>query len=213
MTVFDILLVFLLLSFSYSKNNLNFFITQNFNFLKSKVKMTTNSSFSWDDISLPPTPINGHLSGSNVSLSSFGSSPLPNSSDIIVSVELRRNDSGKTVGVYQERLYNRDDLTNSNIKDFVQSYDRRLLDLFSDQFHPLLPLSKLHYLLYWTRYNDRDPNGFYFKANAGQDLSVLPDPFINPSTEAYLLVLVYYLVEKIDDTISHEGHTPMEWVD
>jgi hypothetical protein len=139
-------------------------------------------------------------------------SPFPNASDLIVSVELRRNDSGKTVGVYQERLYHQNDLTIPTILDLWKFYENKLDAIFPAQFHPELLCHQLHYFLYWTRYTTRDSVGFYYRAFACQDHAIIPDPFMNHSVRAYVLSFIFYLVEKTGDAITHDVNPALEFV-
>jgi hypothetical protein len=134
------------------------------------------------------------------------------SSDLIVSIELRRNDTGKTVGVYQERLCDRNSLTLNSIKVLWDYYESNLPSIFASQIIPELPQVKLHYFVYWTRYNVRDPVGFYFKCMAWHERNTIPDPFYNRKRQAYLLSFVFFLVEDLADSIPHDDHEPIEFI-
>ena len=132
--------------------------------------------------------------------------------DLVIAIELRRNDTGKTVGVFQERMSNREHLTLLGIKTYWDLYGEKIQQIFPYQIIPELPYAKLDYFAYWTRYNPRDNEGFYFKCPSWHERRTIPDPFMNPHLKAYALNLVFYLVEDLADPIPHEGHDPLDWV-
>ena len=135
-----------------------------------------------------------------------------NDSDLIIGIELRRNDTGKTVGVFQERIVDQTPLTVDGIKTYWDHYGERLSQIFSNQPTDYLPYTKLSYFVYWSRYTTRDDYGFYFKCMSWHERRTIPDPFMNPKQQAYILNLVFYLVEDLTDPIYHEDYDPLNWV-
>ena len=132
-------------------------------------------------------------------------------SDLIVRVELRRNDNGKTVGMYAERLVDREPLSLDQIKDYWDQYQEKLPHIFQSSFE--LPFYKLSYFVYWTRYNVRDEIGFYFKCMAWHERRTIPDPYMDQKRRAYVLHFVFFMVEDEADTIPHEDHEIQELVE
>jgi len=150
-------------------------------------------------------------SPSSMHLSPFSTYSNPGTSDLIVRVELRRNDSGKTVGMFAERLSDREPLTLDLIKTYWDQYQAKLPQLF--QIYNELPFCKLSYFVYWTRYNVRDETGFYFKCMAWHERKTLPDPYMNQKRNAYILNFIFFMVEDETDHIFHEDHEIQELVE
>ena len=78
---------------------------------------------------------------SSMLLSPFSSNSDQETSDLIVRIELRRNDNGKTVGIYAERLVDREPLCLDQIKDYWDQYQERLPQIF--QVHLNFPILNL----------------------------------------------------------------------
>ena len=148
---------------------------------------------------------------SSMQLSPYSTYSNHSTSDLIVRIELRRNDNGKTVGMFAERLLDKEPLTLELIKTYWDQYQERLPQIF--QICNELPFFKLSYFVYWTRYNVRDETGFYFKCMAWHERRTLPDPFMNQDRNAYILNFVFFMVEDETDHMFHEDHEIQELIE
>ena len=69
---------------------------------------------------------------SSMLLSPSSSPSYQETSDLIVRIELRRNDNGKTVGIYAERLVDREPLSLDKIKDNWDQYQEKQSHIFQN---------------------------------------------------------------------------------
>ena len=161
--------------------------------------------------SIPSTQETYLHTPSSMLVSPFSSNSDQETSDLIVRIELRRNDNGKTVGMYAERLVDREPLCLDQIKDYWDQFQEGLPQIFQSSLE--LPHFKLSYFVYWTRYNVRDEVGFYFKCFAWHERKTLPDPYMDQKRKAYILHFVFFMVEDETDHVTHVDHEIQELIE